>query len=82
MKVGEPFNPNKVFNHTNSVFIPDEILKSKELDANDKLVYGALTKFDDYKTLSYDKISESCGLSIVQTKRSIQKLQELKIIGS
>lgn len=82
MKIGEQFNPNEIFNYSNSVFIPDEILKLKELNASDKLIYGVLSKPDNYKNLSFGKLSECCGLPVNQIKKSIKKLQELNIIRS
>lgn len=74
------FNPYNVFVGS---FIPNCIMKCKDLSASDKLVYARLSQYAGKNGTCFPKqetIAEECGLSKRQIIISIQNLENKKFI--
>lgn len=80
MKLGQQFNPYHMFVGS---FIPNCIMKSKELTHADKLVWARLAQYAGKDGECYPKqaqIAEEVGASISTVKLSIKNLVDLELI--
>lgn len=59
------------------VIIPVEILDSKELGANEKIVYGYVASYTKMCLDSNERIAERLNVSDKTVQRALQKLQEM-----
>lgn len=80
MEIGQVFNPYGLFNGS---FIPNCIMRSKELTASDKLVWGRLFQYSGRDGICYpkqDTIAEEIGVSERTVKYALQNLVTKKFI--
>lgn len=80
MKVGEPFNPYKMFVGS---FIPNCIMRCRQLSPIDKLVWARLTQYAGESGICYPSqtlLAEEIGVGSASIKRSIRILVDMKLL--
>jgi len=80
LAVGQPFNPFRVFN---GIFIPEALVRSKELSAGAKITYGRLTRYAGENGECYPavpRLAAEIGMGERQTQRYLAELERKKFI--
>jgi len=66
-------------------FVPNWLLKRKELNSTDKIVYGRLCQFSGRNGKCFPKqkaLARELGLSVITIRKSLKKLVDYKLIVS
>jgi Helix-turn-helix domain len=80
MQVGQPFNPFKLFT---GIFIPEGLVRAKELSAGAKLTFGRLARYAGQNGRCYpaiETLAAEIGVGSRQTQRYITELEREKLI--
>lgn len=76
LRVGEPFNPFKLFN---GIFIPEALVRTGLVSPGAKLAYGRLTRYAGQEGNCYPSVptlASEIGVSVRQAQRYLAELDE------
>ncbi|GAG93785.1 unnamed protein product, partial [marine sediment metagenome] len=80
MEIGQPFSAHKIFIGS---FIPNALMKCKDLSANAKLAWARLSQYSGVKDVCWPKqvtLAEEIGISERYIQKVIQELEDKKFI--
>jgi hypothetical protein len=80
LEVGQPFNPFRLFN---GIFIPDALVRARQVSPGAKITYGRLTRYAGENGECYPAVAtlaSEFGMSERQTQRYLRELETARLI--